>query len=307
MVMTVRTRRIWCVALLTAATIAAACYGWYYFSIQQQARQLRLKRQAHWDRLTLQVRQEVSKFGGSVGLIIKDLHGGREIKIADQQRFAAASLVKIPIMTAAFIAAANKHLDLDGRITIKEGQKTGGSGQLKAIPGELTLSVRELISYMITRSDNTAANALIDVLGMEQLNHSCAAQGLKNTTLSRKMMDFRYRRNGHENYTTAADMAQVLERIYRSQIVSRPVSAACLRLLAQQRINDRIPARLPQSVPVAHKTGLERYVCHDAGIVFTPKGNFLIVVLTKHRGPSRTAKHLIARLTEITYWTIQEW
>lgn len=45
---------------------------------------------------------------------------------------------------------------------------------------------------------------------------------------------------------------------------------------------------------MAHKTGLERGLCHDAGIVFTERGDFLIVVLTNREGPSQMAKSFIA-------------
>ena len=80
------------------------------------------------------------------------------------------------------------------------------------------------------------------------------------------------------------------------------ISKNCLELLSEQKINDRIPKKLPSDITVAHKTGLENGVCHDVGIVYTSKGNFLICVLTKHEYPtSRPTKRLISRLSLLTY------
>ena len=72
-------------------------------------------------------------------------------------------------------------------------------------------------------------------------------------------------------------------------------------MLLRQKVNDRIPKKLPEDCPVAHKTGLERNVCHDAGIVFTQQGDFLICVLTKSRGGARPVKNFISDLALVIY------
>ena len=74
-------------------------------------------------------------------------------------------------------------------------------------------------------------------------------------------------------------------------------------MLRRQKMHDRIPKKLPEGVVVAHKTGLERGVCHDAGIVSTPNGDYLIVVLTKHKAKwgAKPSKRLIADLARQVY------
>ena len=147
-----------------------------------------------------------------------------------------------------------------------------------------------------------AANILINRLGLDELNRYFLKFGLKNTNLSRKMMDFKSRKEGLENYTTVGDMSNILEELYRGRFINSKVSKGCLEMLAEQKINDRIPKKLPPAIIVAHKTGLENGVCHDVGIVYTSKGNFLICVLTKHGYPTaRPTKRLISRLSLLTY------
>jgi beta-lactamase class A len=126
--------------------------------------------------------------------------------------------------------------------------------------------------------------------------------GLKNTNLSRKMLDFTERREGVENYTTAREMAYLLETLYRKKFLNKDVSDKCLRLLGQQKINDRIPRGLPKGTLAAHKTGLENHICHDVGIVYTDKGDFLICVLVRHFDRfAKPAKEFISHLSSLAY------
>ena len=142
---------------------------------------------------------------------------------------------------------------------------------------------------------------LIDLLGFDYLASAFKDFGLDQTNLARKMMDFRSRAKGIENYTTPREMADILERIYRRTCVSPQASEKCLVCLKGQKVNDRIPRYLPRKVPVAHKTGLENKVCHDAGIVFADKGDVLICVLTEGDTGATIAKRMIARISALVY------
>jgi beta-lactamase class A len=131
---------------------------------------------------------------------------------------------------------------------------------------------------------------------MDYLNKVFSSWGLENTRLSRRVADFKLRNQGVENYTAAGDIALLLERIYQRKLVNREVSEKCLRVLKLQRVNDRIPKYLPAQIMVAHKTGLERNVCHDAGIIFDAKSDLLLCVLTRHTHPNAAiAKDFIAQ------------
>ncbi len=267
----------------------------------QKKRVLLEKKRQSWLALSQVIQKETSSFPGYAGLIIKDLDNNWRIRLNQDQMFPSASLVKIPIMAACFNAASQGKLDLAEVVVLRGADKVGGSGKLKAMTAGSSWTVEQLIELMVTQSDNTAANILIDRLGFDYLNGYFKQIGLTHTNLSRKMMDFRYRGQGVENYTTAADITHVLELIYQRRFPDPRVSEQCLALLKSQKVNDRIPAKLPPDVVVAHKTGLERFVCHDAGIVFTRQGDYLICVLTRSKGSFKQAKDFIARIAAHTY------
>ncbi|HPM42968.1 MAG TPA: class A beta-lactamase-related serine hydrolase, partial [Candidatus Omnitrophota bacterium] len=268
----------------------------------RQSAYLSDKRRGAWLDLKKNLARRVTGFDGEIGVVIKDLGINKELTFHKDRLLPSASIVKIPIMAACFLAADQGKIRLDQEVRLKASDKLSGSGMLKDMPAGSSYSVNRLINLMISDSDNTATNMLTTLLGMDYLNKAFAGFGLKNTRLSRRVADYRSRNNGTENYTNAADIGMILEKIYRGTLGNKEISDNCLKTLKLTRTNDRIPRYLPADISVAHKTGLENGICHDAGIVFTKKGDFLIVVLTKHKNPdSAASKEFIAKLSLDAY------
>jgi len=260
------------------------------------------KRRESWLHLKKDLASKVKHFRGTVGLVVEDLETGQKIAFNQEKLLPSASLVKVPIMLSCFYAAQDNKINLKNTVILRSSKKVGGSKVLGDKPSGSVFTLEELLDPMITQSDNTATNMLIDSLGFDLLNTYFNKIGLKNTNISRKMMDFAERREGKENYTTAQEMAYLLKRIYYKKFLNKDISERCLELLGQQKVNDRIPRKLPKGTFVVHKTGLENYICHDAGIVFTDKGNFLICVLVRHQDKlAQPTKKFISDVTLLAY------
>jgi beta-lactamase class A len=254
-----------------------------------------------WAQLEKEIQRSLRDFQGELGFVIKDLRTGRAMVRNQDRRFPSASMVKIPIMAACLKAVEEGRVSLEEVLTLKRTDKVRGSGVLRAAPAGTPVTIEKLLELMITDSDNTAANMLIDLLGFDYIGTTFREFGLDRTNLSRKMMDFRSRARGIENYTTPREMADILEKIYRRTCVSPQASEKCLAVLKEQKVNDRIPRYLPRKIPIAHKTGLEHKVCHDAGVIFTEKGDVLICVLTEGNTGAYIAKRMIARIASRVY------
>ncbi len=237
-----------------------------------------------------------------ISFLMKDLSfPWKELSFKPEEEFPAASLVKLPLMAVAFKAVAEGKITLEDLVIIERKDITGGSGIIKSKKIPLKLTFLKLCELSITRSDNTATNKIIDILGFDFINTSFRELGLRHTSLKRKMMDFYKRSKGIENYTSASDIAFLLEKIYRKRIINEEASETMLCFLRKQTIADRIPKYLPKEVIVAHKTGLEKGIIHDAGIVFSPRGNYVICVLTKGMKDYGKAKKIIAEMSNLTY------
>ncbi|OGS27701.1 MAG: hypothetical protein A2297_06205 [Elusimicrobia bacterium RIFOXYB2_FULL_48_7] len=246
--------------------------------------------------------ENVYSFPGEVGLYIKDLRTGVVVAYNEDKKFASASLVKIPIMAAAYQAVEDGNITLQEKLTLSQRLKASGSGMLKRFRRGTKFTIDELLYHMITESDNTATNMITDKLGYGYVNWVFRNKlGMQVTRMDRAIMDLRMRSLGIENYTTAREMGEILEKIYNKKIISETACQDMLDILSHQKYNDRIPRYLPEGLSVAHKTGLLRGICHDAGIVFTPRGDFVVCVLTSDFGSYRLAKNLIGEVAYKTY------
>ncbi len=264
------------------------------------------QRETDWGDLEAIFQSKIMAFKGDVGVVVKDMQTGRVLAYQADRLFPAASVIKVGIMAACLQAVQDGRLQLEDRLQMQGSDRVGGSGVLWLKPLGESYSLIELMDLMITRSDNTAANMLVNALGMDYCNQYFQNIGLQHTRLERKMMDFSARRRGIENFVSASDMALIFEKLYRYELLAPEMTQLCLDILRQQRIRDRIPAKLPQVTDVAHKTGLENSICHDVGIVYTPKGDYLICVLVQTRTSFRRAKNLIADLALEVYKYMQQ-
>lgn len=222
----------------------------------------------------------VQRAPGRVGLLAKDLASDEELSWEADEVFPAASLIKLPILVEVLRRVDTGELVLDDVVPIRPEDKVGGTGILKELGSVSALSVQDLITLMIVLSDNTASNLCIDKVSMKAVNETATSLGLLHTRLNRKMMDFEARRAGRENWTSARDMARLLELLATKRILSRTSCELAVDILSRQQLRDRLPRYLPAEVRVAHKTGELPGLRHDAGILFLNRGPVVIAVLT---------------------------
>lgn len=175
-------------------------------------------RQERWEANSRNILKRLSSFRGEAGIVVKDLQTGWTFLHNEDQLFPAASLIKIPIMVACFKAAQEGRLDLKEKYVLKRKDRVGGSGILRRMRSGRVFTYEQLIDYMVTHSDNIATNVLIARLGFDYINSVFKQLGLEKTVLNRKMIDFSARDQGLENYTTAAEITQLLEKNLLSSV-----------------------------------------------------------------------------------------
>ena len=213
---------------------------------------------------------------GRWGLCVQLLPEGELLdRSTDSGPMVSASLIKLYIMGAVYEQIAEGALDRE--------------------------QVYPSLYRMITVSDNGDANELTRLLGagdgeagMAAVNAWCRRQGYPDTQMNRLMLV----ENGTQNYTTAADCARLLGRIYRGECVSPEASREMLALLLAQQVNDRLPVLLPVGTPIAHKTGDLIGLCWaDVGIVFSPGGDYVLCVISDGQASEYAAKSAAAELS----------
>ena len=207
--------------------------------------------------------------------------------------FPAASLAKVPILvTLARQLAQSGTATWDTQIEVPETARVPSDGVLADLSPAFRPTIHDLAHLMITISDNTAANVLLDLVGMETVNATMRELGLRSTRLDRHFMDFEARKAGRDNWTTAADMVLLLGHIYLGHI---PERERLLKILLRQNDYKILPAYWGEDVPFAHKTGGLEGVMHDAGILFHAPDDQRVLIVA-----ALTAEQADLPLTQLT-------
>jgi beta-lactamase class A len=231
---------------------------------------------------------------GRIGAYVLDLEGGGAAAIDADGVFPSASLFKLPILVEVLVQQKRHELDPEQSLEVRQEDWTDGSGVLQARVGD-RLSVRELSRLMIQDSDNIAALMLLNAVGADEVNATVERIGLHGT----RVVD-RRRGDQGENVTTPRDMATLLSTIASGQLIDPETSEAALRLLELKQATTWLADDLPWWVKVAHKWGDLPEARHDAGIVFSPRGTFVAVVMTEGAQPDN-AQRAIAQTAKAAY------
>ena len=94
----------------------------------------------------------------------------------------------------------------------------------------------------------------------------------------------------------------IFEKLANGKVVSNEASNKMIEVLKRQKYNDVIPALLPETVVVAHKTGSISHVHHDSGIVFLPDGRkYVLVLLSKDLDDFDRGTRLLQNISKMIY------
>jgi len=238
---------------------------------------------------------------GRWGIVIINQSTHARLEINPDMVFPAASMIKVPIMYEIMRQAAAGIIHLDDSIVVTHGDHVGGAGILSELRPDITMTIKELVMLMIILSDNTATNMLIDLIGMDAINHTMTNLGLKSTVLRRQMMDFAAARAGKENDTCAADLARLFGVIVGSLDLPHEYCSQMVDILKRQQVRDKLPFYLPEEIVLAHKTGTLPGVEHDGGILFLPVSSYIICILTADLEVNYQGLQLVASIGKIIY------
>lgn len=265
---------------LTSALLAASSRSWELPGLKQvEVPDLSLRQEYEFvnntpptnstnsQAIVEQVKSLTANYSGVYAIQIIDLASSAAFGVEDKRVMQAASLIKLPVMSALYKEAENGRIDLDSTYTLKASDKTSGSGSLYYKPEGTKVTYRELGRLMGEQSDNTAFTIVRKVLGDAAINNHIKQIGMESTNLD-------------ENRTTPSDIGLFFKKLYNGQIVNEEHSKDLLLSLTNTIYEDWIPAYVDEGIKVAHKYGREVHVINDAGVIYTPKP-FVMVVMTQ--------------------------
>ena len=215
-----------------------------------------------------EITEKLRALPGRIGFYYKNLVTGECLGLHEEALFEAASVIKLPVYAVIMKLWAEGKLDLNEKLVCRDEDKLPPCGALYFFTGPVEADIRTLCGLMISLSDNAATNLLLKRLGLDFLNRQFKEIGLEKTHLERVLFDSEASARGLENHICPREIGELLESIYRHSFVSEEVSREMEQLLLNQQINHKIPGYLPDSIPVAHKTGEDDGITNDVAIVY---------------------------------------
>lgn len=230
-----------------------------------------MREEAGRDNIQSYVTDKIKGLPGKTGFYYENLVTGERAAYHEDERMMAASVIKLFVMAEAFVRFEEGTLTPDRIIRMKREDCVPSCGALTYLHDGIEVTVLDLVTLMIIFSDNTAANVLIDLLGMKEINRTIERLGFCDTVLQRKMYDTEKSKRGIQNYITAAQTGRLLREMYHGRLVSRTASEAMISILKNQQLCSKIPfylQALPEEPEIAHKTGEDCGITHDVGIIY---------------------------------------
>jgi beta-lactamase class A len=260
-----------------------------------------------WQKLNTTVQEANQALNGTMGVAILDLTDGRTLLLNPDAVFAQASSIKVAVLAELYRQDMKAQLGESGEArlsdlyTVTAADLVADSDIMNGLtPGVTKVTNRDLATFMVAVSDNSATNVLIDRVGMLNVNAMLNSFGLTHTRLQRKMMDVKAAEAGRENVSTPREMMTFFADLYQGKLLNKLSTEAYFAMLATHKSSD-IPRLLPDDVTVANKPGELAGVRNDVGVVFATNRPFVIVVMTAYLKHERDGNDAIARIAGAAY------
>jgi beta-lactamase class A len=226
--------------------------------------------------------------GGTLGAVIVDLATGSSASVNADQSLPMQSVQKLPIAILIYRAIDAGTLKASRAVRVEVGNT----------PAEYTVS--ELIALMVENSDNTAATALLRMLG----GSDAANAALHELNYDGILID-----PNDNGFAKPSAIATLLTDLHNGKLLSGSSQSALLAHLAKSTtFPGRLRAGFPAGTLVEHKTGTSgtsngiTAATNDVGIV-NVAGRFVVVVamLADARGDDAERDAVIAAVGHAAY------
>jgi beta-lactamase class A len=227
--------------------------------------------------------------------VIKNLDTGERYYLNEHKTFETASLYKLWVMGATYRQIENGTLEKDEVLSssVEELNRIFNiaSESAELTEGDISWTVETALRNMITISDNYSALLLSSKLKISTVTAFLRSNGLTESKVGT---------TENNPISTASDISLFFEKLVNEELANSVNTSEMITLLKGQQINTKLSSSLPNGVVIAHKTGELGAFSHDAGIVYTKKGSYIIVAMSETDSQTR-ANEKIAAISEEIY------
>lgn len=232
---------------------------------------------------------------GSYAVVIKNLDTGERYLLNEHKVFETASLYKLWVMGEVYRQIENGNLTKDQVLAANVEDLNRvfniASESAERTEGGISWPVQVAVKNMITISDNYSALLLSSKIKISNVTQFLRDNGLTESKVGTA---------NDSPLSTASDIALFFEKLYNEELGGKTSTTEMISYLKNQQINTKLSNLLPENSVIAHKTGELGAFSHDGGIVYLPKGNYIIVIMSETDSQTR-ANTNIAQISKKVY------
>ena len=241
--------------------------------------------------LDSRIRTAVTPFKGKVFLYAKNLDTGQTYSYNGDERVRTASTIKIAVMIEVWSRVAEGKAKWTDELVLTKAARYSGSGILPELGDGLRLTLQDCVRLMMTLSDNTATNMVLDYLstastpGTDAVNARMNLLGFKATRIMRRVGGGGDSEEGKKaegkkfglGSTSPHEMVDITEKLERGEIVSAPASKEMIELMKREQARYAI-GRTITNVTMASKYGALDALRSCVAILYTKQGRIAIAI-----------------------------
>lgn len=262
------------------------------------------------ENLRSDLNQLIGSFDAQVGVGVKHLESGDTLTINNSFRYPTQSVYKFPLALAILKEVDLGKFAIDQKINItKEDLHSNTWSPLaKEYPnGNVDLTIEQLLSYTVSKSDNNTCDILFNLLGgPKEVEKQMRNWGYVNIAIQTTELEMHEGGDSAQeaNWCQPFELIQMLEDFYLGKLISENNTKILMRQLIETSTGEkRIKGRLPKKTITAHKTGSGNKVVNDVGIITLPDGTHLIlsVFICNAKEEYEASEDLVAKISKATY------
>ncbi len=236
-------------------------------------------------------------------VFVFDFTSGTTAEINSDKAMPCASMIKIPILFELFRQIENnKEFEITNKVIFDKIYKTSGSGKLQYYQDDFETTFDKMAELMITDSDNSATNLLLDYVGgKDNMNRVFRYWGLKNSQMPHFLPDLE-----GGNKMSTRDLGTLMYNLDNPNFLNVQSREYIKDYMGAVKTDTLLPQGLEEGSIIYHKTGDIGTYVGDTGVIYTKSGKkYIVSIIVKRRHNDHVAKGFIQKISKTIYRNIE--
>ena len=238
------------------------------------------------------------------------------IRYNDGIHFPLLSVFKFHVALAALDKMDKQNISPDSMLVVKAAQlhpDTYSPLREKYPDQDLTISLRELLQYSVSLSDNNACDILIEFVGgMKHIDEYIRQLGISDFNLSESEVNMHFDTNSvYLNWSTPSTMTRLLKIADDKELFAKEYKDFLWTIMVNTETGpNKLKGLLPENTVVGHKTGSSdrnadgmKVADNDAGFIILPDGRkyYIAVFVMDSYETDESNANIIAQISRMVY------